>query len=324
MKAKTEEKALARPTPRPLDAAWTPTFAMSVDDAVKLVEQKRQFYERVMQKGVHYDNIEGKDKPALLKAGAELLLSAMGLHPQVVDAEEPIVDVTGADHGGEPFIMYRRACMVWRQTGPGENDRMLIAQAGGSCSSFEVKYRYRMAQRVCPICGAAAIMESRDDDTFYCWRRKGGCGATFPVGDQRITSQVKGRIKNPDVADLANTILKMADKRAVVAATLLATGCSDIFTQDVEDQGEPSDENGNGHRRKPEQKADTSKGEAANELVRLNDALPEDKRWSPAMLKGKLTMPPEKALAEMKALHEKYHKPTCECFGAPAAAEAAS
>ncbi len=43
------------------------------------------------------------------------------------------------------------------------------------------------------------------------------------------------RIPNPDVADLVNTIQKMAQKRALVAATLIATSASEFFTQDVED-----------------------------------------------------------------------------------------
>jgi hypothetical protein len=43
------------------------------------------------------------------------------------------------------------------------------------------------------------------------------------------------RIPNPDVADLINTIQKMAQKRALVAATLIATAASEFFTQDVED-----------------------------------------------------------------------------------------
>ena len=43
------------------------------------------------------------------------------------------------------------------------------------------------------------------------------------------------RIPNPEVADLVNTIQKMAQKRAVVAATLIATSASEFFTQDVED-----------------------------------------------------------------------------------------
>jgi hypothetical protein len=43
------------------------------------------------------------------------------------------------------------------------------------------------------------------------------------------------RIDNPDPMELDNTILKMAMKRAHIAATLNATGASRIFTQDVED-----------------------------------------------------------------------------------------
>src|SRR5690606_12324178 len=36
-------------------------------------------------------------------------------------------------------------------------------------------------------------------------------------------------------ADIANTVLKMACKRAQVAMIINATACSDIFTQDLED-----------------------------------------------------------------------------------------
>jgi hypothetical protein len=43
------------------------------------------------------------------------------------------------------------------------------------------------------------------------------------------------RIENDNPWDFQNTILKMAAKRAKVAATLNATAASDIFTQDVED-----------------------------------------------------------------------------------------
>ena len=43
------------------------------------------------------------------------------------------------------------------------------------------------------------------------------------------------RVENPDVIGLQNTIQKMAQKRAIVGAVLLATGASEFFTQDVED-----------------------------------------------------------------------------------------
>ena len=41
----------------------------------------------------------------------------------------------------------------------------------------------------------------------------------------------------PDAADLVNTIQKMAQKRALIAATLIAVSASEFFTQDVEDSG---------------------------------------------------------------------------------------
>jgi hypothetical protein len=43
------------------------------------------------------------------------------------------------------------------------------------------------------------------------------------------------RYKSQDAANVANTLLKMAKKRALIDATLSATGCSSIFTQDIED-----------------------------------------------------------------------------------------
>ena len=43
------------------------------------------------------------------------------------------------------------------------------------------------------------------------------------------------KMDNPDLADVWNTVLKMAKKRAYVDGMLSATGASDIFTQDIEE-----------------------------------------------------------------------------------------
>jgi hypothetical protein len=71
--------------------------------------------------------------------------------------------------------------------------------------------------------------------THNCFRKKGGCGAKYPDGDQLIESQQVGRVFNPDIADQVNTIQKMSQKRSLVAVTLLAVNASEFFTQDVED-----------------------------------------------------------------------------------------
>lgn len=46
---------------------------------------------------------------------------------------------------------------------------------------------------------------------------------------------IEYRIPNSDVFDVINTIDKMAQKRALVAAVLVATNASEFFTQDMED-----------------------------------------------------------------------------------------
>lgn len=242
--------AVREPTPTQL-AQWTPRFAISLKEAVEMVESKRQFFKDVMKAEMHFGVIPGTDKPSLLKPGAELLLSSMGLHPETFNEEDPVIDLTGKAHDGEPFVAFSRKCFIYRQTGPEYGDRILIAAAGGYCSSWESKYRYREQKRKCPSCGLATIIKGKQFDQkkaaagiagdWVCWKKGGGCGSSFPPSSpdgRKIEAQAVGRIPNPDVADLVNTIKKMADKRAVVAATLLATGCSDIFTQDAEDQGD--------------------------------------------------------------------------------------
>lgn len=234
-------------------AAWTPSFATQVDEAIEMKRQKRRFFKEVMEENLHYGVVPGTNsKPTLFKAGAEMLLANMGLHAELHDVEPPIIDVTGKDYGGEPFVYYRRECIIYRQTGPKEDDRMIVGRAPGACSSWESKYRYRDAARVCPKCKKPAIIVGKEEygGGFLCYKKKEGCGAKFRDDDSAITGQSLGKVANPDMPDLINTILKMADKRALVAATLIATGCSDIFTQDVEDM--PKSSVGNSSVRKRE------------------------------------------------------------------------
>ena len=215
---------------------WVPGFVHSLEILKERVLMKRKFFEDVMIEDLHYGKIPGADKPVLYKPGAELLLSSMGLNPILTDAEKPIRHYGPSEHGDEPIIAYRRICQVYRQTGPLPDQRVLVAQAEGFCTSRETKYRYRDSKRTCPECNQGAVFVSKfDKGGFYCNKKAGGCGLNYDKNDERITKQTVGRSLNAEVADLENTILKIGDKRAYVAATLLATGCSDIFTQDLED-----------------------------------------------------------------------------------------
>lgn len=202
---------------------------VTVHNALLAYQAKKDLIDGIMKAGVDFGIIPGTTKNTLLKAGAEKATSFFGLSARFKDAQV-VEDFTGKDHDGEPFFFYRRTCELWRGD-------QLIAAVDGSCNSFEKKYRYRNADRVCPSCGKNTIIKGKAEygGGFICFAKKGGCGAKFADNAPEIINQETGQIKNPDVADLANTILKMADKRALVAATLIATGLSEYFTQDVED-----------------------------------------------------------------------------------------
>ena len=72
------------------------------------------------------------------------------------------------------------------------------------------------------------------------------------------------RYKNQDAANIANTILKMAKKRALIDATLSATRASGIFTQDLEDMEIERVEREDSARYERAVAATTARGEAPN------------------------------------------------------------
>jgi len=59
-------------------------------------------------------------------------------------------------------------------------------------------------------------------------------GETFSRCSARCCSR-EAKYRSLSLFDIRNTVLKMAEKRAFVSAVLMATGASDIFTQDLED-----------------------------------------------------------------------------------------
>ena len=68
-----------------------------------------------------------------------------------------------------------------------------------------------------------------------------GSGSTMEKKYRYRTVDGK-KIENEDIADVYNTVLKMAKKRAHVDATLTVTGAGDLFTQDLIDEDGESGE----------------------------------------------------------------------------------
>lgn len=80
-------------------------------------------------------------------------------------------------------------------------------------------------------------------------------------------NNMEKKFRNQDACSIANTILKMAKKRAFVDAVLSATRSSDLFTQDVEDGDEQTVKGTRKSREPSKSTADNSKNEKQTEQV---------------------------------------------------------
>jgi len=176
-----------------------PLTAVEIRAQVNLIQEVMK---AVMKDGHHYGQIPGAgNKPVLFKAGAEKLLFTFRL-----SADPEIEDLSTGD-----VIRYRVRCKVYDRAGA------YLGAGVGECSSDEEKYRWRAA-----VCKEEFEETPEDRRRMkYAKRRDGGA---YRIAQVRTMP-----------ADLANTILKMAKKRAQIDAALTVTAASDIFAQDLED-----------------------------------------------------------------------------------------
>ncbi|NML34894.1 hypothetical protein [Paraburkholderia antibiotica] len=172
--------------------------AVEIRQRVNLVQEVMR---SIMKSDTHYGVIPGTKKPSLYKPGAEVLCVTF----RIADKYE-IEDLTV-----DGMARYRVRCIgVHQVTG------VVLGEGLGECSSHEEKYKWRRA-----ICAEEfeVTPENLRRLKFSKWQNK-------------VEKQQQIRTES---ADQANTILKMACKRAKIAMTLNVTGASDIFTQDIED-----------------------------------------------------------------------------------------
>lgn len=176
-----------------------PLSAAEVKDHVNLIQEVLR---TVMIEGTHYDTIPGTDKPSLLKPGAEKILTTFRISciPRVEDLST------------DDEVRYRVTVQGVHQT-----TGIIVGEGVGECSSNEEKYRWRSV-----VCQAEwdATPEGRRRVKYG--RKQGG--GHYEAQQIRTVP-----------ADVANTVLKMAKKRAMVDMTLTATAASDVFAQDLED-----------------------------------------------------------------------------------------
>lgn len=197
------------------------TSERSVAEVASQVAKIQDLMAKVMQRDEHYGVIPGTGKkPSLLKAGAEKLCFVFRLVPSFEVKRDDL------PNGHREYTV---TCTLKTMEG------VFAGEGVGSCSTMESKYRYRNASDY-EILDEPIPEDSKERKDEY---RKQGFGMKKVDGVWcwvKYTSE--GKVENPDIADVYNTVLKMAKKRAHIDATITATAASDIFTQDVEDMPE--------------------------------------------------------------------------------------
>lgn len=173
------------------------TMSIQVAEVRQNINIIHEALKSVMKVNVHYGTIPGCPKPSLYKPGAEVIMALFRL------SADP--DINDLSKDGE--IRYQVKVKI------SAKDGTFVGSGIGECSSGEEKYMWR-----------AAVSNAEFDATLETMRR---------IKYRKDGSEVQ-QVRVPP-ADLANTILKMAKKRALIDAVLTATAASDIFSQDIEE-----------------------------------------------------------------------------------------
>ncbi len=184
--------------------------AVSVARTATIAEMKEQYnlikgcLGDLMKEETHYGKLPGcGDKKVLLKPGAEFILALFH-----IAAEPTIEEFT------DGFDIRFRVTVQGIHTPSGKT----VGYGIGEASTSEKKYKWR-----------EAVCHEEWEQTPETRRQKAWI-RDYKTKQPKPVEQVR---QNP--ADLTNTVLKMAKKRAVVDLCLSTTACSDIFVQDMDD-----------------------------------------------------------------------------------------
>jgi len=218
---------------------------MSIDTIKEYGIAIHELLESIMVQGKHYDTLPGvSNKPILLKAGAEKI----GMMFQF--AFEYEVERMDHENGHRE---YQVICKARHR-----NSGAYLGSGVGTCTTLEPKYRYRW--------------ETIDEDIPSDWKERKDYYKANGFRVKKLNGWVYQRkTDNPDIAEVYNTILKMAKKRAMVDCVNTVTAASDIFDVDIEEWKDDPSKEGMIQDRSPqvtaEQKALESYNKLKSELV---------------------------------------------------------
>lgn len=179
-------------------------------NAVAETMQKISIFQNLIQKnlkeGHDYGTIPGTQKPTLLKPGGEKILMLMGVTSEY-EITERIQDY---DNG---FFAFTVKAVL-------SKNGQKITEGLGHANTRESRYTNRWVTE-------KKIPEGIDKTTLKTREKE----SKFKEGE----TYTEYLIENSDSYTLANTVLKMAKKRAQIDAVLTIASLSEIFTQDMED-----------------------------------------------------------------------------------------
>jgi hypothetical protein len=236
-----------------------------------------KFSKDILKENLDYGKIPGTPKPTLLKPGAEKLrfVYGLGVEMKCMSKTEKMDDPA--------FIDYTYKATVTSKSG------QILAESEGSCNSYEAKFKYTWFEGPKPNDEQIKRLKAEKKGRW----KKNAKGAWI----------WQEKAENPEVAGLKNTIMKMAQKRAMVAAILIATGASEFFTQDLEDMDIGSDNSGPSDTSKTAKKSsDITQDKAATQPA----VKPEDKKPAQPVAKTEEKKPdPATGKAPEKKAEEK-------------------
>jgi hypothetical protein len=202
----------------------------------------------ILKADVDYGRIPGTPKDTLFKPGAENLLMFFNMVAECEPNE--MIDKSDYAVGAYDFLAVCRGYEISERTG---FQKVFKGMCIGACSSRETKYRYRWVTKdkiseldrfkYDKTADQAVNIEASKQAMAYWKQEKGDAAVKYAKGlGGKMT--VLYRIENENPYDLINTIIQMAQKRALVGMTKVVTGVDRIFT-DVEDvekeQADPVD-----------------------------------------------------------------------------------
>ncbi len=216
---------------------------LSVVDLKNQVAKIQAVMKSVMHEGTHFGTIPGIKTKFLWKPGAEKLCMTFRLIPKFT-----LFRTLHAEFPGH--VTYEVSCELYH--GP---TNVKVGEGLGICSTLEKKYRYRNENLPTGVEVPKAWWNERKAENLPKILKNSGVepmtsAAMKKAGLELGTGKIDGKfqivytkkIENPDIADVYNTVIKMAKKRAMVDATITALSVGDMFTQDPDAVGVPEPE----------------------------------------------------------------------------------